>query len=153
QLENVERRGARRRLEVGAGTSPELQNFEGIVDDDAGRAVPLDDLAIGELLQAEERARLVGSSLLVVARSRRRAERKIEHRRSRDVAFEINLELAVHEREEIGRLPHGFRGAEDHESLWIQRIVEDAKHLLLQGGLHVDEDIAAADEIEPRERR
>ena len=43
-------------------------------------------------------------------------------------------------------------GAEEEEALWAQGVVEERQHLLLQCGIHIDQQVAAADQVDPGER-
>ena len=55
--------------------------------------------------------------------------------------------------EPVGKVAHGFGGAENEDSALVQREMEQREDLLLHLGAQVDQDIAARYEIEARERR
>ena len=60
---------------------------------------------------------------------------------------------AIDQVEQVGVLSHRLRRAEDEEPGSLQRVVEHRQHLLLQGRRHVDEHVAATDQVHLRERR
>ena len=60
----------------------------------------------------------------------------------------IQLRFVVQWGKQIAKLAHGLRGAQEEKTARVQRIVEQGHELLLQVAAHIDEQIAAADEVD-----
>ena len=154
QAQDVEAGRARHRLEVRPGAAPEVDDVEVLVDDHAGRPVELEDLPLAPAL-----ARLLADRCGDAGLNRRRRvgactpKPKSSAGGRGDVRFAVDLVLAVDERNSIRGVAHGLRGAEQQEAGRLQRVVQDAQHPLLHRRLQVDEQVAAAHQVEPRERR
>ena len=152
-LEEVEARRARRRLEVGAGLPAELHDLHVGVDDDAGRRVPAQDETVGLLL---DRGR--APARLVLLRARRRSDLGVAGDAEAEVGRRprfppVDLVLLVNGREEIREPADALRGAEFQEAGGLERVMEDRDDALLQRGAEIDQHVAAADQVELRERR
>ena len=59
----------------------------------------------------------------------------------------------VDNRELLGMARNAFRGSQKQKTAWVQGVVKRLHHPVLQLGIEVDQDIAAGDQIEPREGR
>lgn len=79
------------------------------------------------------------------------AEQRFRPGRRRLLAVDLAFAVAAVER--IGEFAHRLRATEHQEAPHVQRVMQHGKHALLQGGRHVDEDLAAGDQIDVRERR
>ena len=60
----------------------------------------------------------------------------------------VELVFAVQGDEQVAEVPHGLGGPEEEHPSWVQRVVEEGDDLSLQLAVQVDEEIAAADEVE-----
>ena len=65
----------------------------------------------------------------------------------------VDARLAVERAELASRTIGALRRAQHEESVRVERIVERFARQLLQFAIQVDQNVAADDEIEPRERR
>ncbi len=153
--EHVPVRLARRRLEVAARLAAHVENVPLLTHQDRGRGIPGKQQTIGGGLQRVT-GRLPGSDhgrLLLVRGG-------AEHRRKRGNLgtfrhgqAPIHPPLVTGRCEERRGRPDRFRAAEQQDAALAQRVVEQRDHLALQFGGQVDEQVATADDIEPRERR
>ena len=151
-LEEVEARGAWGRLEIGAGLPAELHDLHVGVHDDASRRIPPKDEMVSLLLDG----RRAPARLPALRAGRRRdpvAGREAEAEVGRRCLFpREDLVLLVDDREEVREPTDAFRRAELQEAAGLQRVVEDRDDTLLQRGAEIDQHVAAAHEVEPRER-
>ncbi len=65
----------------------------------------------------------------------------------------IQLRLAVQHGKKIAELADRLGGAQEEKAVRVQRVVEQGNELLLQVSAHIDQEVAAADEVEPGEGR
>jgi hypothetical protein len=72
---------------------------------------------------------------------------------SRPVGPRVETPALVHGREEIGERADRLGRPEQQKALGIQAVVKERDHPLLQRRAHVNENVATADQVEPRERR
>src|SRR5262249_50370365 len=78
----------------------------------------------------------------------------VEHRGDRRALPPIELELAVHLIEGGGRIAaDAFGAAEPKKAAGIEGVLKQPQDSLLKASLHVNEDVSAADQIHPGERR
>src|SRR6185437_9623950 len=61
--------------------------------------------------------------------------------------------LAVQRHEQAGRIVGRFGRTDDQEAAGIERVVERARDLLLQLAVEINEEVAARDQVDARERR
>ena len=153
-LQHVQARLPRRRFQEAAGLAAELHDLEVAVDHHPGRGVALQDrpadLDLQDLFLTRRLyhprldARQAGGALLDREGGR---------------ASQLAILLAVHaqplvEQREQRRLCADALGLPEHEeAARLERVVEHRQQLLLQHRVHVDEDVAAEDQIQARERR
>ena len=65
----------------------------------------------------------------------------------------IQLGLAVEHAKQVAKVAHAFGGAQKQDATRFQCVVEQGNQPFLQLGAKVDQQVAAAQQIEPRERR
>ncbi len=65
----------------------------------------------------------------------------------------IQLQFAVQRGKKIAKLAHGLGGAQEEKTARVQRVVEQGNELLLQVPAHIDQEVAATDQVELGERR
>ena len=74
--------------------------------------------------------------------------------RRRTVLFAlIQLRLAVQRGKQVRELAHGLGGAQEEHAARVQCVVEQGDELLLQFPAHIDQQVAATDQVEFGERR
>jgi hypothetical protein len=71
----------------------------------------------------------------------------------RIVELAVDAPLTIDDLEVVGQLGNALAGAEEQDALANEREAEQAEHLLLRRDLQVDEHVAAAHQVHPRERR
>ena len=59
----------------------------------------------------------------------------------------------VHHLEQVAETADVLRRAQEQEPLGVERVVQQRHDALLEGGVHVDQHVAAADQVEAAERR
>ena len=64
-----------------------------------------------------------------------------------------NLVLGVDHLEQLGRLAHRFRRAQEQNAPGTQRVMEVGQHVLLGADVQVDQNVAADDQVQPRKWR
>ena len=69
------------------------------------------------------------------------------------VLAQVELGLAVQRLKQVTKLTHGLGGTQKQQAARVQGVVEQRNQLLLQLGAHVDQHVAATDEVELGERR
>ena len=141
------------RLEVRAGLAPELDDLQVGIDDDARRGVAIEDDAADFALQ-----RLLRLRDFLRQPLRRHARRRVVdadgHRRSaRRRLLAIDAEFLVGQAEQPDLRADGLGLSQHEESLWVERVMEDRDEPLLQHDVHVDQDVAAENQVETREGR
>ena len=152
-LEEVHGRLPRRRLQIGTGAPPELQDVELLVDEHAGRGVTAQEQPIGFLMEVRRgrarraRPRAGCARRLVVL------DRELDQRPAARDLLRIDLVRPVHHLEQPVELPHRLGRPEHQESRHVERVMEGRQDPPLQRRGHVDQDIAATDQIHMRERR
>ena len=65
----------------------------------------------------------------------------------------IQLRLAVQRGKQVRELAHGLGGAQEEHAARVQCVVEQRDELLLQVPAHIDQQVAATDQVEFGERR
>ena len=70
-----------------------------------------------------------------------------------NILFLIQIRLAIQCVKNVLELAHGFGGAEEEKSSWVQSIVKEGNELLLQFPVHVDQHVATTEQVKFRERR
>jgi hypothetical protein len=156
-LQHVEAGLARRGLEVRAGVPAELHDLQIGAHDHARRRVAAQDQAIGLVLRVEPGARVPvhlarGPIGRVGARPLPPPAGELEAYARGGRVLHVDLVPLVDRREKLGVPGEGLRRSEHQVPGRPERVVEDGHDALLQDRLEVDEHVAAADEIEPRER-
>jgi hypothetical protein len=138
----------------------ELEDVEVRVDEDARRRVPRQQDPVRLALELDR----LGAGLAIrryggedgsgrsSARARGRAAPG-QQDAGRAPHLHVQLELAVLGLEELPARPHALRRAEPEDALGLERIVQDRHDALLQRRLQVDQQVPAADQVHPRERR
>jgi hypothetical protein len=154
-LQQVEGGFAGRRTEIEIGLSPELQDVEVTVDEHARRSVSREENPIRFAVHI--RHRLARLSSLLSARlhpCRGMASHDRVESRPRGAGLpHIHPLLRVLRLEQVAIRSEGLRMSQPQDAVWLERVVQSADHLLLRRRLQVDEQVAAADEIHPGERR
>ncbi len=152
----AEGRGARAVLHVGMRVAAELQDFQVLVHQDARRAVAGEEDPVGLPLHVAAAAGVAGGRAWPDAEdgssqvgARAGSGDGVGHRglRRKDPV------LPVHRQEQVRGRDDGLRVPQQEEAAGIQGVVEVGDHLPLHAGLEVDEDVAAADEVQVGEGR
>ena len=136
------------------GLAAELDDLQVGVDHHARRRIALEDGAAHLALE-----HLLGRRSVAVARPAARQaggrviDRERHRRRSRAVLLAVDAQLLVDQREQVALRADGLGLAEHQEAVRLERVVEHREQLPLQLRVQVDEDVAAEDQVEPRERR
>ena len=144
------------RFEVETGAAVEIEDVALGVDQCADQAGVGEQLALGEFADRyfgggegavdgiAERGRLVGEE--------RRRERGVV---GGEAVFgaAVKFGFGIDGGKERGGLAHAFRIAEEEDAAGVERVVEQWDDFLLQLGGEVNEEVAAADEVEFGERR
>ena len=60
----------------------------------------------------------------------------------------VDAMLPVEGGEDLCKARHPLRRAEEQDAVWFKGIVEGAQDVLLQLGFHVDQEVAAGDQVE-----
>ena len=142
-------------LQVFAGTGRVVEHVAFAVDHHVRRREALQHLRLDRSAQGERpggrlpAARPRGSA----ARAARTSSSGSCGRVDAMVAAPEDALLLVERREQIGVLRHVLRDAEEQEAAWPQRIVEDRNDLACRSASEVDQQVAAADQVDPGERR
>ena len=152
-LSRLRSAGAAAELEITARALRGADDLVAIVDDHVGRAVGLDHA----LDRPGEPAAGPGGSLPVPAQGLDQLAR-VRDRELRQVlqpvlATDEEAALLVDRREQPAVLADVLRGPEEQVAIRQERVVEDRDQLLLQRRVHVDQEVAAGDQVEARERR
>jgi hypothetical protein len=154
QLQQVQARLPRGRLQEGPRTAAELDDVEVLVDEDPWWREALEEDAV-RLVLGQPRAGPVLSAggRGKGGRARRRIRMRGQAQRVFDRPLRVDLVLLVHEREEVGLRPDRL-GVPEHEvAAGPQGVVEHRDEPPLQGHVHVDEHVAAEDQVQLREGR
>ena len=131
----------------------ELDDFQLLVDHDAGGYVAVYQQALYLLLHSEHRfgkirrARLFGFPLRVIE------PREVGDQPRRRLLLLIDLVLFVDEREMIGKRTHAFRSTEHQITGRLEPVMHRGNDALLKNRPEINEQIAATDQIETREWR
>ena len=167
-LQQVETRLAHRRREVCRGRPAELQHLQLGIDQHAGRSELVHRDAVGLALGVDLGVKALGGIGLGDAeaqRGRGAAQaagrdglaalvhgRQVKGRRGGGL-LAVDLVLAVERGEQLGEAADRLGRAQPQEAVWLQRVVKNREHFLLQARLEVDQQVAAGDEVQARERR
>ena len=154
-LQDVQAGFTRGRFQVLAGAAVKVEDVAVLVDEHAARGVLLEKGPLGQLarLQPALAARPRGGPGRPAVRRRRQEPRGGRAPCARPVIPAlIQLRLPVQHREEVRELAHALGSAQAQQAARVQRIVEEGEELPLQVRAHVDEQVAAADQVEPGER-
>ena len=166
-LQHVETRRPGGRFEVGAGDAAKLQNLPLGIDEYAGRSEVVDrdavGFALGALLGAKavdlgpdagslwhgDPARMAGCVPLAAVGDRQGQD---EGRR-RGSLLDVDLLLSVQGLEQLGKAADRFRPTQPQKAVRLECVVKNREQLLLHAGLEIDQQIAAGDDVDARERR
>ena len=154
-LQDVRSGLARSRFQVPAAAAVDIEDIAVLVDQDRDRGVLLQEGALGQLTQ---RAILRAGSLRKTARRApppdflRGNEGQPQGRAARRLAS-VQLRLAVLRREKVVEFTHGLGGAQKEAAVRVQGVMEQGDKLLLQHPVHVDQQVAATEQVELGERR
>jgi hypothetical protein len=155
QLGYVAGQWAAGRLQKAPGTFGQMDRPVRLVDENARRRVFLERQAMRSRLAgcgctsdaARNASGMLGHSGSVECFRERELLVARAPRRLVDASFSIDGAEQTH------RAICAFGGAEEQEAIGVQGIMEDAADLLLKLAIEIDEQVAARDEIEPREWR
>jgi hypothetical protein len=141
----------RRWLQVGADIADERTDLQVLVDIDARRCVAVEQHAL------EAGIRVAGgrAGLPLVLQQRRMggACRWPQRRRRTGRLARVDTVVLVDHRKQAGIAGQRFGAAEEQHAARLQGVVEDPQHAVLQRPRKVDQQVAAADQVEVRERR
>ena len=153
-LQDVHAGLTRGRFQVLAGAAVEVEDVAAFVDQRAGRGVLLQQRPFGQLAHRDLAfaGRLPGGPCDgSISRQGREKPRAV---RAGDLLFAlIQLRLAIQRGKKVHELAHGLRRAQEEHAARVQRVVEQGNELLLQFPSHIDQQIAATDQVEFGERR
>ena len=152
-LDQVQRRTPRRGHEIRPRVAAELQHVEIAVHQHARRRVAREQQPVGVPLRIGrgELARRAVPRLARLARAARRGDG--DGGRARGRLAHVDLVLRVGELEEIAVHADRLRAAEPQEAVGAQCVVHQGNEPLLQHRVEVNEQVAAGDEVQARERR
>ena len=128
------------------------------VDERGGGREALQERLLGQVAERQLRGRGVllraaGGRRLDGGHRRQKAPERGAVRGVDVVAAAEELRLAVEGREEVEELADALGGAEEEHAVRVERVVKERDELLLEVRAEVDEEVAAADQIELGERR
>ena len=145
---------AARLLEVVAGRPVELVHVEVAIDQDARRREALQQRALERVAGAARGSRGERRPVASVRLAARRADqREIHDVVARRPEPAVDPPFLRYWLEQVLLPGDALGGAEKQVPALAQREVEQGEHLLLDLRLEVDQQVAAADQIEPGERR
>ena len=152
QFQHMEGCGSSRRRQVGAGVPLEMKDMQARVYHQRCRGVSLPDDALDGFLKVERGARQLRRG---GARRRFCAVRGRQGRPGdgRCRVPRINLELALLLDKKMRGGTEGLRFSQQKKAGRLQGVMEEGEHPLLKRRTHVNQYIAATDEIELGERR
>jgi hypothetical protein len=148
---------AARQVEEGRRRPPDVEDLELVRDQHADQPEGRKDPLLEHLLHVLGRRRGRGhdgpcvNGHAVTGRGRPAGEVRVHLGLRRPAP--IDLVLAVGEGEQRFEATHSLRLAEDEHAAWDEGVVERSKDSLLQRRSEVDEEVAATDEVDARERR
>ncbi len=153
-LEQVQAGLAGRRRQIRSGVPTELQDFQIGVDQHAGGDVSCQEDAVGLFLHVGPRLAAAGSlPWSSVSTAPVGAGRRAEGHPAGGRFLRVDLVLGVLRLEQVAVGADGLRGPQQEEAGRLQGIVEERQDLLLQRRLQVDEQVAAADQVDLGEGR
>ena len=149
---------ARGRFQVQAGAAVEVEDVALAVDERAGRGDLLQERLFGQLAQRQfsGEGRLAGGLRERRIQRRHGRQKPAQGRALRAVKIFlalIQLRFAVQRGKQIAELAHGLGGAQEEKAARVQRVVEQGNELLLQVPAHIDQEVAATDQVEFGEGR
>ena len=154
----VDARLARSELQIHPGAAVQVEDVAPAVDQCARRSDLLQERLLGELAQRHlggELRRGGARRQQRIGRPGRRQEMAQQRaRQAVEVALPlIDLGLAVQRGEQVAELAHPLGSAQKQDSARLQCVVKQRDELLLQFRPHVNEQVAAADQVNPGKRR
>ena len=149
---------ARGRLQVHPGAAVEVEDVALAVDQRGGRGDLLQQRLFGQFAQRQFPAPNFFPAAVRQRRLHRRhgRENAAQGRALRAVQVLlalVQLALAVQRGKQVAELAHGLRGAQEEKTARVQRVVEQGNELLLQVAAHIDQQVAATDQVEFGEGR
>ena len=139
-------------LKIGRRISAELDDIQVVVHDHSDGGVPIQEGAVrlflkvrspGQEISGEGRHRFFFQTF---ARGGAHREIEVQPRRNPGVLREDPM-VAVHHRKIIGGRAHRFRRSQQEPPFRVQREMENGKHFLLQDGVHINQNVAATDQV------
>ena len=154
----VDARLARSELQIHPGAAVQVEDVAPAVDQCARRSDLLQERLLGELAQRHlggELRRGGARRQQRIGRPGRRQEMAQQRaRQAVEVALPlIDLGLAVQRGEQVAELAHPLGSAQKQDSARLQCVVKQRDERLLQFRPHVNEQVAAADQVNPGKRR
>ncbi len=142
-----------RRLEEGAGSPAELEHLQAVVDDDAGRAVPGQDHAVGAPGQGAVGPRRRGRHGLARGAAPGTAPaRGARRKRARPGPAQEEPAVLARRGEPPRHAGGALRAAEEEVAGLVEAVVGRGQHAPLERLAEVDEDVPAAQQVQPGER-
>src|ERR1043166_3294961 len=144
-------------LEESAGAAAELEDTELVIDDDTAWDAVIEQDAVGLFLEIEfffglgRGGDIRPEELWPLCQPGAGGEFQVGG--AGDRSSGVHFAFFVQEEEEVRGAADGFGGAQQEESAGVEGIVKDGYAAFLEIGPEVDQDIATADEVQPREGR
>ena len=141
-----------------AGAAVNVEDLAAGVDEHAGLGVVQEERLLGQLavrgLGSPRAPWRCDCSGFPLAESEGTKSRSSGLASRREIFFaHVEIRLAIHHLEERRELTHGLRASQKQEPPGFKRVVEERDQSLLQVPVHVDQQVAATDQVEPGERR
>ncbi len=149
QVEHVEPLPPVARAEEAARSAEGMNELAPVVDEEARRHHFVEE----RVVRPEE----LGDGVAPARRGERsdyRARRRLQTRLGRDAmvaALLVELPVLVDDLEVVSERADRLARPEEEGAAPVEREVEEGQHLLLRGGLQVDEEVAAGDHVHARE--
>src|SRR6185369_5132298 len=154
ELEDVEPLPSVAMVQKAPGPGERVDDVAGVADEEAGGHVPLEERVIRpeQLRQRVLRsAQLDGDGGHPRLRRRQPMNARIDLD-PRIAAFAVKPPVLVDRLVAAGQRPGGLAGPQEEEARPVEGEVKQGEDLLLGRLLEIDEEVAAADEIDARER-
>ena len=157
-LQDVEAGPAGGWFQIRARIATKLNDLKLGVDEDSGRGITAEcdaiRLALGGGFNWKSFLRRGGSGRGDSFFHRRMSGREVQPKhRGRTRFFEINLVLPVHRFKQLSERADRFGSPKEKKAVWFEGVMKRRDDLFLQTGFQVNQQIAATDQIEARERR
>ena len=130
-----------------------MQHVEAVVDEHPRRGVAAEDRPVGLALPVDRRRLWFPVARAGEQTGANRIGGEVRIRAGGARLPAVDPMLTIDRREQVRKRADGLRRAEEEEAVRVQRVMERRDHAFLQGWCEVDEQIAAADEVDARERR